>query len=58
MPSLPQSGLYAIARLPGVRNVANANPCMGSFVGRNATTTHTKQVWSRFGKPLGNPANE
>jgi len=26
---------------------------MGSFVGRNATATHTKQVWSRFGKPLG-----
>jgi hypothetical protein len=25
---------------------------MGSFVGRNATTTHTK-VWSRFGKPPG-----
>jgi hypothetical protein len=28
---------------------------MGSFVGRNATTTHTKQVWSRFDKPLGQP---
>jgi hypothetical protein len=35
--------------------VATANPCMGSFVGRNATTTHTKQVWSRFGKPPGKP---
>jgi hypothetical protein len=28
---------------------------MGSFVGRNATATHTKQVWSRFGKPSGRP---
>jgi hypothetical protein len=26
---------------------------MGSFVGRNATTTHTKQVWSRYDKPAG-----
>jgi hypothetical protein len=58
MTTLPQSGLYAIARLPVLRNVGNANPCMGSFVGRNATATHTKQVWSRFGKPPGNWQNE
>ncbi len=41
MTGLPQSGLYAVAALPVLSNVANANPCMGSFVGRDATTTHT-----------------
>jgi hypothetical protein len=58
MTTLPQSGLYAVARFPVLRNVANANPCMGSFVGRDATTTHTKQVWSRYDKPPGNWQNE
>ena len=40
---------------PASLKVIPANPCMGSFVGRDATATHcTTRVWSRFGKPLGN----
>ena len=53
MTGLPQSGLYAIARSPIVGNVATANPCMGSFVGRNATTTHTKQGVVAFRQTVG-----
>jgi len=49
----PQFGLCAIAPLPVVGNVANANPCMGSFVGRKRDGNTHKQVWSRFGKPSG-----
>src|SRR5215217_7932783 len=35
-----QKGVCEIAYFPAMRRVGLANPCMGSFVGRNATATH------------------
>jgi hypothetical protein len=60
MPEKRKSGFYVIASGFGMGMLGFANPCMGSFVGRDATATHctTKQVWSRYDKPPDNPANE
>ena len=40
LPNGCPTGLTAVANRTGIARVGLANPCMGSFVGRNATATH------------------
>ena len=39
----PDFAFSPVASAPGAGMVGLANPCMGSFVGRDATTTHTEK---------------
>lgn len=40
LPDGRSTGLTAVANPSVIARVGLANPCMGSFVGRNATATH------------------